>query len=73
MKWYWKVRLYSPTGNYNTACAKTQPTLCEIAVVQSVYETLTGCKMVIEGMSEEPYDAPTLKDAFAATWTPIHG
>lgn len=57
MYWYWKVRLYKPDGNsYRHAQIRTARRLEEIDIRQNFYQELTGAKMLLEGMSEAPYE-----------------
>lgn len=56
MNWYWKVRIYSPNGQYAFTQVKTNRDLREIDAIQDFYFELTGCKMLLEGMSEAPFD-----------------
>jgi hypothetical protein len=72
MKWYWKVRIYDARGHYWPAEIATNRTLQEIDDFQDFYKMLTGCKMLLEGMSEEPSDAAiaTIQEAFEGLWMP---
>lgn len=72
MNWYWKVRIYNTQGQYGVGWLKTGRDLREIDTIQDAYFTLTGCKMLLEGMSEEPMNSPLLTpidNAFAIIWT----
>lgn len=65
MKWYWKVRCYVHNGGYHIRQIATDRNLLEIDIIQDFYKTFTGCKMLLEGMSEEPFlDTPPI-DNFA--------
>lgn len=72
MHWYWKVRIYAPDGNYAFAEIKTERTLDAIDAVQDAYLALTGCKMLLEGMSDIPFkkDGGGL-DGFHLLWRAI--
>jgi len=70
MKLYWKVRLYNSTGEYRHAMIETDRDLNGINCAQDFYKDLTGCKMLPEGVSETPYDLPSLSETFAAMWAP---
>jgi len=54
MNWYWTVRIYRPDGNYSHVVVKTGRDLREIDTIEDFYRHLTGCKMLLEGMSEIP-------------------
>lgn len=64
MNYYWKVRLYRSDGNYWICQIKTGRNLQEINVIQDFYLSLTGAKMLLEGMAEEPYNCGTPNQAF---------
>lgn len=68
MKWHWKVRLYRDDGNYYFANVETARELVEIDVIQDFYKAMTGCKMLLEGMSETPFECASIADAFSACW-----
>lgn len=70
MKWYWEVRLYAPDGHYGHAVVATERQLVEIDIMQGVYRELTGCEMVIEGMSNSPptEQVLTLNECFTLIW-----
>lgn len=69
MNWFWKVRIYNSADTYWYGQVKTTRDLCEIDAIQDFYKTLTGCKMLIEGMSENPFkEAYEISDAFANLW-----
>lgn len=55
MKWYWKVRIYSTDGQYAFAEIVTDRILQQIDSIQDAYRQLTGCKMLLEGMSETTF------------------
>jgi len=42
----------------------TSKELCEIDIIQDFYQTLTGCKMLLEGMSEIPFGLANVGDNF---------
>jgi hypothetical protein len=69
MNWYWKVRIYDSAGGYWHAEVKTIRDLNEINTIQDFYKELTGCKMLLEGMSDKtnPHIA-TIKQAFEGLW-----
>jgi hypothetical protein len=57
MKWYWKARIYHPdSGHYGICQFETERVLNDIDVVQDFYFVLTGAKMLLEGMSEQPFE-----------------
>ncbi len=64
MKWYWRVRMQSAKGTYCIVQIETAQNLDHISVIQDFYHSLTGCKMILEGMSETPYDLLTPNEAF---------
>lgn len=68
MKWYWKVRLYRQDGHYYFGEIVTECDLQQIDCIQDFYEQLTGCKMLLEGMQEKPYNITPIADAFTACW-----
>lgn len=69
MNWYWKVRIYRRDSQYYICQIKTARTLIEIDIIQDFYEEATGCKMLLEGMSEEPFKhIYTISEAFRACW-----
>lgn len=53
--WYWKVRIYRPDGHYGITQVKTDRVLSDIDVIQDFYFALVGAKMLLEGMSEQPF------------------
>ena len=55
MKWYWKVRIYRPDGHYGVGQVETSRNLTHIDTIQNFYLALTGCKMILEAMSENPF------------------
>ena len=55
MNWYWKVHCYTPQGGYHTRQIKTTFALHEIDLISDFYHDLTGCRILLEGMSGEPY------------------
>ena len=68
MKWHWKVRLYRDNGDYYHANVVTDRDLEQINTIQDFYLAMTGCKMLLEGMSETPFVCPSLPDAFSGCW-----
>lgn len=68
MKWHWKVRLYRDNGDYYFANVETDRDLREIDTIQDFYKAMTGCTMLLEGMSETPFTCPSLLDAFSGCW-----
>jgi len=65
MKWYWKVRIYAPNGSYIITQIATNRTLDEINCIQDFYFELTGCKMLLEGMSEtDSVELISINEAF---------
>lgn len=69
MMWFWRVRIYNDDGDYWHAQVATGRNLSEIDGMQEFYNTLTGCKMLLEGMSEREHDdlAP-LQESFKGLW-----
>lgn len=65
MNWFWKVRIYSPNGQYAFAEIKTNRILSEIDAIQNAYQQLTGCKMLLEGMAES---ASKQENGFHVIW-----
>jgi len=72
MNWYWKVRIYNKAGGYWHGQIATAQNLQEIDSIKDFYEVLTGCKMLLEGMSERE-DACTgsIQDAFEGLWLKV--
>jgi hypothetical protein len=69
VKWFWKVRLSHPNGQYWYAQVETERVLSDIGVIQDFYEQLTGCKMILEGMKERPFEEyDPLAHAFASLY-----
>lgn len=68
MKWYWKVRIYRDNGDYYFGQIVTNQVLIEIDTIQDFYLNMTGCKMLLEGMSESPFDCATIAYAFTGCW-----
>lgn len=70
MKWHWKVRIYNTRGSYGIGQIALDRKLELIdSLHQDAYEAMTGCRMLLEGMSEQPYDGVCeLSTAFAAIW-----
>ena len=67
--WYWHVRIYNKKGDYWRGQIVTGRNLSEIDGIQDFYATLTGCKMLLEGMSEqEDPNVGGIQDAFKALW-----
>lgn len=73
MKWYWKVRIYNRTGQYAQACVETEREIFAIDRIQDFYKDLTGCKMLLEGMSESwPTGVGRIGDMFNILWKDYH-
>ena len=70
LKWYWKVRLYNTKGQYGHACVVTERVLGDIDLIQDFYKELTGCKMLLEGMSEAPFSCSYPEVVFNLLWAP---
>ncbi len=68
MKWYWKVRLYHPGGHYAIGQISTGEGTREIDAYTDFYHQLTGCKAILEGMSQQAYVCLSIQDAFATIW-----
>lgn len=64
MKWYWKVRCYRPQGDYYICELETERRLEQIDVIQDFYLAFTGCRMILEGMSEESFKIAPVSHAF---------
>lgn len=70
MNWYWHVRIYNKAGGYWHGQVKTGRNLQEIDAIQDFYATLTGCKMLLEGMSEARCrNLADISDAFSGLWS----
>lgn len=67
MKWFWKVRIYSPNGQYAFAEITTNQKLVEIDAIQDAYQELTGCRMLLEGMAERSFKQ---ENGFHLIWGP---
>lgn len=71
MKWYWRVRIYNQKGDYWHGQVVTGRDSQEIDIIQDFYRTLTGCKMLLEGMSEQPFEnVCSIQVAFEGLWRP---
>lgn len=69
MNWYWTVRIYRLDGHYAHGWVKTDRTLDAINTIQDFYQSLTSCKMLLEGMSEQqPSSIPNIADAYWSLW-----
>lgn len=69
MNWYWQVRIYDKSGHYWHGEIKTGRDLKEIDTIQDFYKTLTGCKMLLEGMSGQPSkEIAHIQTAFEGLW-----
>ena len=69
MNWFWRVRIYNSDDHYWRCQIETKNDLREIACIQEFYWKLTGCKMVLEGMSEKANsELATAHGAFAGLW-----
>lgn len=69
MLWYWKVRIHNKDGHYWHGQVTTGRDLKEIDAIQDAYWMLTGCKMLLEGMSEREFEnTVTLQEAFDGLW-----
>lgn len=67
--WNWKVRIYNTAEMYGVAQLVTERDLHDIETIQEFYMNLTGHKMVIEGMSEQPYEnIPFINGVFNTLW-----
>jgi len=72
MNWYWRARIYNTEGNRCLLCQiKTSPELSEIDAIQDFYAAMTGCKILLEGMSVIPDpDVIDMREAFNRLWQP---
>jgi len=69
MNWYWRVRIYNKAGQYWHGQIITGRNLKEIDGIQDFYGVLTGCRMLLEGMSEqEDPNLGNIQDAFMGLW-----
>lgn len=69
MNWWWKVRIHDSKGNYWYGQVCTARDLKEIDAIQDFYFVLTGCKLLLEGMSETEFEGVDLiQDAFKGLW-----
>lgn len=69
MKWHWKIRIYNNKGHYCIGQIATDCNLDLIDNIQDFYEGMTGCRMILEGMSEQPYDGVSeLSHVFHCIW-----
>lgn len=69
MNWHWKVRIHNASGHYGMAQFSTGRELRCVDEAQDFYFTLTGCKMLLEGMSEHPFEnVPDLCEVFNILW-----
>jgi hypothetical protein len=69
MNWYWHVRIYNKAGQYWRGEIVTGRNLREIDGIQDFYLALTGCKLLLEGMSEQPNpNVASIEEAFLGLW-----
>jgi len=69
MKWFWKVRIYRTDGIYWHANVETERNLSQIDAIQDFYESMTGCKMLLEGMGDMPFSGIcSIAEAFNRLW-----
>jgi len=69
VNWFWKVRIYNTAGNYWHGQIKTGRDLKEIDAIEDAYKLLTGCKMLLEGMSESEFAGVSqIQESFAGLW-----
>jgi hypothetical protein len=68
MKWFWKVRIYRPDGHYYMVEVETVRDLLQIDIMQDFYKTMTGCKMLLEGMSETTFGLDSIRFGFEGLW-----
>jgi hypothetical protein len=69
MNWFWRVRIYNRAGDYWHGEIVTSRDLREIDIIQDFYKTLTGCKMLLEGMRETADgDIAPINASFLGLW-----
>jgi hypothetical protein len=69
VSWWWHVRIYNKEGHYWHGQICTGRDLKEIDGIQDFYFTLTGCKMLLEGMSEREFEGVSLiQESFEGLW-----
>lgn len=69
MNWYWRVRIYNTESNYFYCQIMTDRVLSQIEAIQDFYATMTGCKILLEGMSERPFEGIiTIQETFKNLW-----
>jgi hypothetical protein len=68
MRWYWKVRIYRDDGHYYFGEIITERRLDAIDTIQDFYLAMTGCKMLLEGMSESSFGIESIAFAFTGCW-----
>lgn len=69
MKWHWKIRIYNSRGHYAIGQIALDKKLELIDSFQDTYEAMTGCRCLLEGMSERPHEGvEELVVAFKAIW-----
>lgn len=69
MSWFWHVRIYNKQGDYRHGQIETGRDLREIDTVQDFYRAMTGCKMLLEGMSEIKFDrVAMINESFDGLW-----
>lgn len=67
MQWYWKVKIYSPNGQYAfSEIITVRDDLSLISSIQDAYMQLTGCKMILEGMAGQSFKQE--KNGFHIIW-----
>lgn len=68
MKFWWKIRIYNEAGQYGICQIETIEGTNEIDAYQDFYFRLTGCKLLLEGMSQVPFQCLSLGEAFKMLW-----
>lgn len=69
LNWFWHVRIYNKSGGYWHGQIVTGRNLQEIDGIQDFYRTLTGCKMLLEGMSEREFEGVSfIQESFEGLW-----
>lgn len=69
MNWYWRARMYDTEGSYLICQIKTGRQSTQFDAIQDFYANVTGCKILLEGMSDRPHEGVIeVREAFARLW-----
>lgn len=68
MKYWWKIRIYNGLGQYAISQIETEEGTSEIDAYMDFYKALTGCRIMLEGMSQTKYECLDIHAAFNVMW-----